>query len=425
MSETNFPMNTQTPIANIAAALAKAQKSISVADKNAKNETKGYRFADMESVVESCREALADQEISILQPLGGSATQLLVSTVLLHSSGEFLESEFQIIPKDPHDTDGVKSLITQMRRYSLMGMLCIATADDDGQKPAPKKPEKPKTVQDAGPVVESHKADAEKKEIQETINEHMKKDFIQTDETVTTEVTDDAWANLEVHVGSDNSPCKGKKLGELTLELRQWLAEKVVPTLGRTKKDKALAAAIAESVKHPETPATAPDTLPEPEKAVEPPPNAKETAPEKPAEPAPEPMEWRSVVAHNFKPNPKITLGEIADSAPDAIAKGYDGSKILRGMKAEGIAKIQSKPQTTKDKILVNAILAANEEMDARQYIVDRFALLDMDSQQATEFLTNGGILVDETLANASTSTLGFIRDQWSVIEKTIKEAKK
>ena len=396
-------MTTQTPITNISAALARAQKKISVADKNAINKDHQSRFADMESVVGACRDALAAEEISILQPLGGSASELLVTTVLLHSSGEFLESEFRATTKDPHDTDSVKSLVTQMRRYSLMGMLCIATADDDGQAKPAKLPAKKGPVQEKGPVIESH--DATQPE---------------PADPVSTVETNDDWKAIVVHVGTDSSPYKGKTLGEIDAAGHKWLFEKVIATLGKTKKDRALAAAIVEATQGPELSLAAPEPHPEPDKAVEPPPNAKETAPSEP-----EPMEWRSIVAHNFKPDPKVTLGFLADSAMDAVAKGYDGTRILRGMKSEGIAKIQAKAQTTKDKILVNAILAANDELDLRDRVRDKFRGAGLDDQEAAEHLIANGVLEsDETLFTVPAEMLAYLRDQWSEIEKTIKGAK-
>lgn len=404
-------MTTNTPIAQIAPALARAQKKISVADKNAINDEHKSRYADLASIIASCREALAEQEISILQPLGGSSTELLVNTILVHSSGEMIAEEFRIKPENPNDTDAVKGLVTQWRRVGLQSLLCIATSDDDGATGKQSKHEpKKEPVQNPGPVIEKHEAAPEPDTAPEPVT--------------TVETNGDDWREIVVHVGTETSPCRGKKLGELSPELLKWLHEKVLPTLSKTKKDRALAAGIEESVKGPELPLTAPEPPEEEQKPEKPAKNAKETAPSEPEKPAEEPMEWRSVVAHNFKPNPKITLGEIADSKPDEIAKGYDGAKILRGMKSEGIAKIQAKAQTVKDKILVNAILAANEEMDIRQDVLAKFESAGYDDEKAAAHLVASGVLEDgETLHSIGAKMLGYIRDQWEEIAKTL-EAK-
>lgn len=397
-------MTTQPSITKIAPALARAQTKIGIADKNAINTEHKSRYADLASIIASCREALAEQEISILQPLGGSSTELLVNTILVHSSGEMIAEEFRIKPENPNDTDAVKSLVTQWRRVGLQSLLCIATADDDGATGKQAKPEpKKEPVQDKGPVVEKHDAEAPSEP---------------EPEPVTKDETNDEWREVVCHYGSDTSPAKNIALGRMEPDILKFVQEKVLPALGKTKKDRALAAAIEESKKAQPITATAPNTLPEPEKAQEQPPSAKETPPE----PAEEPMEWRSIVAHNFKPDPKLTLGFIADSPMDAVAKGYDGAKILRGMKSEGIAKIQAKTQTVKDKILVNAILAANEEMDLRESIIAKFSGVDYDVEKADAHLIESGVFADgESLATVPVKMLGYLRDQWAAIKETIK----
>lgn len=128
---------------NLAGALARAQLKIQPASRTqeAPGDRKTYRYADLSSVREACREALASEGLAFLQLISsyqaGSGTICVECvTLLMHGdSGEELRSPPLCLwsTSDPHS---IGSAMTYARRYSLMATLGIAPEgeDDDAQK---------------------------------------------------------------------------------------------------------------------------------------------------------------------------------------------------------------------------------------------------------------------------------------------------
>jgi hypothetical protein len=140
------------------AALAKAQATIRGAAKDTENPFFRSRYADLASVWTACREALAANELCVLQlpetrfegtpeiytfkskageDRGGVRVVTVVSvrTILGHSSGEAIEGVVSaIIPGG--DPQPVGSAITYLRRYGLAAIVGVAPEDDDGEATA-------------------------------------------------------------------------------------------------------------------------------------------------------------------------------------------------------------------------------------------------------------------------------------------------
>lgn len=116
----------------IAKAMLAVQKAIKPALKGAENPFYHSKYATLESVWDACREALQDNGISVIQ--GGEVVdgKPCMKTILLHESGESIESVYLMAPtKD--DPQAMGSAITYMRRYSLASMVGVVTTDDDGE----------------------------------------------------------------------------------------------------------------------------------------------------------------------------------------------------------------------------------------------------------------------------------------------------
>lgn len=131
-------------LVNLAAALSKAQGQFEAAKKDhiAKvTSTKGegssysYNYADLASVLESVREPLAKNGLSVAQfpVVNESLTNVSVTTYLFHESGEFMESEPLVMPVsvDMRGAQALGGAITFARRYAVSAILCIATEVDD------------------------------------------------------------------------------------------------------------------------------------------------------------------------------------------------------------------------------------------------------------------------------------------------------
>ena len=127
-------------IKELATALAKAQLEIKGAVKNRENDFKKYCYTDLASVWDACHEPMNKHGISIVQTTYVSDGNVYLKTRLIHSSGEYLESDYPIDPvkKDPQ---GMGSSMTYARRYCLAAICGVcAIEDDDGvaaSEPAP------------------------------------------------------------------------------------------------------------------------------------------------------------------------------------------------------------------------------------------------------------------------------------------------
>lgn len=125
-------MNTSPTIALLAEALSKAQAEMENARKDSANPFFKSKYADLASVWEACRGPLGKYGLAVCQmPETGDQSGIIVTTVLMHSSGEWLASQLRMVPmKD--DPQGIGSAITYARRYALAAAVGIAPEDDDG-----------------------------------------------------------------------------------------------------------------------------------------------------------------------------------------------------------------------------------------------------------------------------------------------------
>ncbi|MCQ2603272.1 MAG: ERF family protein, partial [Clostridia bacterium] len=128
----------------IAAALANAQAEMNNASKNQRNSGFNSKYADLAEIINTMREPLAKNGLSVSQLVGGFdavTSTLQLTTILLHSSGEWIQSDMSIPvkPKFDKQTQTLQidpqcagSAITYARRYSLAAMIGISQEDDDG-----------------------------------------------------------------------------------------------------------------------------------------------------------------------------------------------------------------------------------------------------------------------------------------------------
>ena len=120
-------MEKSETIGNLTLALSKVQAQLRPAKENSKNPFFKSNYADLGSVWDSVRTLLSENELSIIQmptDVGG------LTTILSHSSGEYLASTMYIPSKE--DAHGVGSAISYARRYALASFVGVVTGDDDG-----------------------------------------------------------------------------------------------------------------------------------------------------------------------------------------------------------------------------------------------------------------------------------------------------
>lgn len=133
-------------INEIACALAKAQKAIKGAKKDSANPFFKSRYADLASVSDACREPLADNGIAVVQPPATLENgEVAVTTMLVHSSGQWMRETLSVKPKDD-GPQAMGSVITYLRRYSLAAFAGVAPEDDDAEAAEGRKDGKPAGV---------------------------------------------------------------------------------------------------------------------------------------------------------------------------------------------------------------------------------------------------------------------------------------
>jgi len=147
--KTTKTMEKSETIGNLTLALSKVQAQLRPAKENSKNPFFKSNYADLGSVWDSVRKLLSENELSIIQmptDVGG------LTTILSHSSGEFISSTMYIPSKE--DAHGVGSAISYARRYALASFVGVVTGDDDGNGavkgnvPTKKSTSKPKLSSD-------------------------------------------------------------------------------------------------------------------------------------------------------------------------------------------------------------------------------------------------------------------------------------
>lgn len=97
--------------------------------KSASNPFFKSKYADLPSILEAIKKPMKDNGLSITQfPSGTNG----LSTLLMHTSGEWIEDNFTMTPVD-NKPQTAGSWITYMRRYAIGAVLGLSTeVDDDG-----------------------------------------------------------------------------------------------------------------------------------------------------------------------------------------------------------------------------------------------------------------------------------------------------
>lgn len=130
-------MRRSEQINELAAALAKAQGAMKDAAKDRENPHFKSSYATMASVMDSVRGPLSSAGLAIMQDPSTSDGDVVVVTLLAHSSGQWVESEIRARPTKM-DPQGIGSAITYLRRYAVMAVCGIAPTDDDDGEAAVK-----------------------------------------------------------------------------------------------------------------------------------------------------------------------------------------------------------------------------------------------------------------------------------------------
>lgn len=119
-------------IQNLTKAMAEFQKAVKQPAKDADNSYFGSKYVPLESVVKAVMETGSPLGISFMQYTQVNENgDLGLCTVVMHSSGEYME--FPPLPIRPENNrpQATGSAITYARRYSLSSIFGIASEEDD------------------------------------------------------------------------------------------------------------------------------------------------------------------------------------------------------------------------------------------------------------------------------------------------------
>lgn len=132
-------MNKSESITQLATALAKFQSEIKNPKNTETNPQFRSKYAPLDVVINTVRLPLAKQGLSFMQSTASAGENIIIVTMLIHESGEWIESEALTLPAYQLKSGGAKefnaqgagSAITYGRRYSLSAILGISSEDDD------------------------------------------------------------------------------------------------------------------------------------------------------------------------------------------------------------------------------------------------------------------------------------------------------
>lgn len=134
-------MKTSEEINELVIAMNKFQKEVEPPKKNNENpafkrEGKKLKYADLDAIIKAITPKLTENGLSQMQFTSSDLEKKSVSvtTLITHSSGQFIMSEPLILPAENYgkfNAQTIGSSITYGRRYSLSAMLGIASEDDD------------------------------------------------------------------------------------------------------------------------------------------------------------------------------------------------------------------------------------------------------------------------------------------------------
>lgn len=145
-------------IAELAQALAKAQGKIESAHKDSSNPFFRSKYADLQSVWSACRDELSANGLAVIQIPHAEGDKAGVTTMLTHSSGQWIMGKLMLALKLPEKKDRqgnvigkaevdpqvIGSALTYARRYALSSFVGVAPKEDDGNSVSGKAEAKPK-----------------------------------------------------------------------------------------------------------------------------------------------------------------------------------------------------------------------------------------------------------------------------------------
>ena len=179
-------MTTSEKIGAIAQAIVKAQAEMPKLLADSDNPYYKSKYIALADLIKEVRPVLAKYGLAVIQGVSGDGEKaVIITTRIIHESGEWIEEAFTmpVVAKGSKEAtpQDYGAAVTYARRYSLAGILGVASEEDDDansishpiERAAPPKPMQAPVKQD------EHKA------LKDKLVELMKSDLITPDERET------------------------------------------------------------------------------------------------------------------------------------------------------------------------------------------------------------------------------------------------
>lgn len=143
--------NKSETIGKIAAALVAFSGEVKSISHDASNPHFKSQYTSLDHMIDETKPILQKHGLMVMQFPGGDGEKVTMRTMILHESGEWIESEPLTLRPTKTDPQGAGSAITYARRYSYAAALSLSLGDDDDGNgaSAPQKP--PETRQPSQP----------------------------------------------------------------------------------------------------------------------------------------------------------------------------------------------------------------------------------------------------------------------------------
>lgn len=143
-------MNRSETISKLAKSLVLFNSEVNKIAKDADNPFFKNNYATLDTIIDEIRPILSKHGLSIMQIPSGDGQNVTLKTLLLHETGEWLESDELTMKPVKNDPQAVGSCITYARRYSLAAFLSLNTGEDDDGNGATYGKDKPKPKGNSG-----------------------------------------------------------------------------------------------------------------------------------------------------------------------------------------------------------------------------------------------------------------------------------
>jgi hypothetical protein len=139
--------NKSDTIGKIAQALVAFSGEVKSIAKDATNPHFKSQYTSLDHMIDETKPLLQKHGLTVMQFPGGDGEKITIRTMILHTSGEWIESEPLTLKAVKIDPQGAGSAITYGRRYSYAAALSLSLGDDDDGNSSSQPPNKPVQAQ--------------------------------------------------------------------------------------------------------------------------------------------------------------------------------------------------------------------------------------------------------------------------------------